>query len=347
MNEIQPGLGRALLSVVLCSIVLSSAPAVAEDEEELEVGRWYRSLEAGLLLTQSSFSDNWAGGDRGQFSWAVLGRGELKSQMTDQWNWQNNLKLAYGKTSQQDEDGNYSKPSKSTDRVDLESILRGTLGYVLDPFASVRIESQFEDASDPQNRESLLFNPVFIKESLGVAHDFLPQENRQLLVRFGGAFRQALRTQYQFDDPMDETTVTEIGTDGGVELVIDYNDVYSEEKYSWTSKLTLYQALFYSEKSSFEDLDFTLGDNAIVDPDVADFTTTLDIDWENVFTAQINEYLNLNLYVRFVYDKYDTSVEPLLDETGELTNAATVASAIRKAGQFKQTLALGLTYRFF
>jgi hypothetical protein len=83
-----------------------------------------------------------------------------------------------------------------------------------------------------------------------------------------------------------------------------------------------------------------------VDPDVADFTTTMDIDWENVFTSQITSVLSVNLYVRWVYDKYDTSVKPLVD-AGSLTNPAAVAGAIRKQGQFKQTLALGLTYRFF
>ena len=333
-----PGAIPTLLLVLLL-LVPTGALAQDDDEEELEVGRWYRSLEAGLLLTQSSFSDNWAGGDTGQLAWAVLSSGRLRSQMTESWQLDNKLTLAYGKASQEDENGDWSRPRKVTDRIDFESILRGTLGYYLDPFASVRIESQFEDASDPLNRGSLIFNPVVVKESFGVAHDYLPGEDRQL---------QTFRSQYQTDGENDDTTVTEVGADGGVEFVVDYKDQYFDDKYSWTSKLTLYQPLFYSSKSTFEDLDFALAANSIVDPDVADYTTTVDVDWENVFTAQISQYLDVNLYVRFVYDKYDTSVEPLLNDAGdELTNAESVAEAIRKAGQFKQTLALGLTYRFF
>jgi hypothetical protein len=50
--------------------------------------------------------------------------------------------------------------------------------------------------------------------------------------------------------------------------------------------------------------------------------------------------------VRWVYDKYDNSVKPALDASGNLTDPTGVEAAIRKAGQFKQTLALGLTYRF-
>lgn len=350
MNRVlsAPGGIPTLLLLILLLVPTGALAQDDDEEEELEVGRWYRTLEAGLLLTQSSFSDNWAGGDSGQLAWAVLAGGSLKNQMTASWLLHNTLTLAYGKASQEDENGNWSRPRKITDRIDFESILRGTLGYYLDPYAAVRVESQFEDASDPLNRGSRVFNPVVVKESFGVAHDYLPQEDRQLLVRFGGALRQTFRSQYETDDPADDTTVTEVGTDGGVEFVVDYNDQYFDDKYAWTSKLTVYQPLFYSSKSTFEDLDYTLAGNAPVDPDVADYTTTVDVDWENVFTAQVSQYIDVNLYVRFVYDKYDTSVEPLLNDAGdELTNAVGVSEAIRKAGQFKQTLALGLTYRFF
>ena len=350
MKMIQTAPGRVFALTVGCLILLSSSPVLAQDddEEELEVGVWYKSMQAGLLLTQSAFSDNWAGGDSGQLAWAILADASLKSQMTETWLLQNKLTLAYGKASQEDENGDWSRPRKITDRIDFESILRGTLGYYLDPYAALRVESQFEDASDPLNRGSLNFNPIFVKESAGVAHDYLPGEETQLLVRFGGALRQAFRAQYATDDPNDDTTATEVGVDGGLEFQVDYKDQYFDDKYSWNSKLTLYQPLFYSEKSTFEDLDYTLGANTALDPDLADFTTTLDVDWENVFTAQINEYLDVNLYVRLVYDKYDTSVEPLLNDAGdEVVNAASIDEAIRKKVQFKQTLALGLTYRFF
>jgi hypothetical protein len=52
------------------------------------------------------------------------------------------------------------------------------------------------------------------------------------------------------------------------------------------------------------------------------------------------------LYTRWVYDKYDNSVKPLLDADVNLANPADVKGAIRKSGQFKQTLAIGIIYRF-
>ena len=53
----------------------------------------------------------------------------------------------------------------------------------------------------------------------------------------------------------------------------------------------------------------------------------------------------MNLYVQWIYDKFDaaTNVDaalPLADV------AAEVNGGIRKSGQFKQTLALAISYRF-
>ena len=363
MNWIQPGPGaipaggRAFLALGLVCAIAFSAPAFAQgsDEEEdeaaeLEVGRWYPSLEAGLLLNQSSFSSNWAGGDRGQFAWTALVNGDLRRRMSETIFWRNYLRLAYGKASKEDEDGNYDKPQKSTDRIDFESLLRGTFGYVVDPYFSLRVESQFEDVSDPFGRSSINFNPIFIKESAGVSHDFLSEESRQLLVRAGFAVRQALRRQYVSEDPTETELEMQSGTDGGLEFVVDYTDVYFEEDLSWTTKLTLYQPVFYSSKDELENVDWAntvTPDGMTFASDTADFTTALDVDWENYLTAQITKYVSATFYLRIVYDKYDTSVEPLFDEDGTLINPGAVHAAIRKAGQFKQTLALGLTYRFF
>lgn len=55
----------------------------------------------------------------------------------------------------------------------------------------------------------------------------------------------------------------------------------------------------------------------------------------------------MNLYLRWAYDKYDNSVKPDVGPDGTLLNAAAVGAAVRKGGQFKQTLALGFNYRLF
>ncbi len=83
---------------------------------------------------------------------------------------------------------------------------------------------------------------------------------------------------------------------------------------------------------------------------MAKFSTTGDLDWENIFTTQITKLVSVGLYTRWVYDKYDNTVKPIVEKGAagfELKNPGDVRSAIRKAGQFKQTLAVGITYRFF
>jgi hypothetical protein len=47
-----------------------------------------------------------------------------------------------------------------------------------------------------------------------------------------------------------------------------------------------------------------------------------------------------------MYDKYDNTVPPVLDDDGALDNADDVRAAVRKGGQFKETISIGITYRF-
>ena len=54
----------------------------------------------------------------------------------------------------------------------------------------------------------------------------------------------------------------------------------------------------------------------------------------------------MNLYTRWVYDKFDNTVASSFNDDGTLANESDLLQAIRKGGQFKQTMAIGVTYRF-
>lgn len=349
MTKIVTNPVRASLLLAV-ALVLAAAPfsgAFAE-EKELEIGKWYPMAETGLTLTQSSYSDNWAGGDKGSIVWTAILNSSLENQLNEKVNWFNTLKLAFGQTHQQKVASNgervWDNPEKSTDLVEFETIFRFTLGWHVDPYASGRVESQLYDVSDPQGR-GLKLNPVKLKEAVGFARHFINEEDRSLMARVGAAFRQTSRRVFTSAAP---ATGTESVTtnDGGVEFVADYNTKVLEDRVTWTSKLIVMQPFFYSEKSKFEGLTEAQLTTAGLDNKIADFTTTVDVDWENIFTTQITKIISVNLYVRWIYDKYDNSVPPKLDENGDITNAADVKAAVRKAGQFKQTMAIGLTYRF-
>lgn len=335
---------RAVGSVAF-ALVVATAASAQDGDKKLEVGRWYNSVEAGLTLTQSAYSDNWAGGDEGSMVWTAIMNAEAKSQMNEKVHWRHTLKLAYGQTHEQETDDDsgerrWESPEKSTDLVDYETVARFTLGGYVDPFVAGEFESQFLDASDAAGR-TIVLNPLEFKESAGVARAFIEQEDEELVSRLGFALRQNVRRI--FVDTMGDDTDTVTGMDGGIELVTDYKTRILEDRVSWTSKLGVYQPLFYSAKSDLEEIDFvTTG----IDPDVVDYSTELEIDWENIFTTQITSIVSVNLYTRFVYDAYDNSVEPGFNEDGTIEDAALIRGAIRKAGQFKQTLSIGITYRF-
>jgi hypothetical protein len=354
MNQTKP---HRLLPVALClgAALLLFAASFASAEEpkkeeakKLEPGRWYPSLESGITLTQSAYSDNWRGGDKGSVVWTFITNGTLENQLNEKANWKNALKLAFGQTHQQvvRSDGArvWDSPEKSTDLVDYETILRFTLGWFVDPYVAGRFESQFQDVSDPAGR-TLMLNPLKFKESGGVARQFIKDENRELLSRAGFTFRQSSRKL--FLDPEEGTdTETKTTNDGGLEWVTDYKTKILEDQVSWTSKLTLYQPVFYSYSDIFDALPGDSLAAAGLPTDVGDYPMALDIDFENIFTTQITKYLSVNLYTRWVYDKYDNTVPPAEGSLGEIGNPADVRAAIRKAGQFKQTLSIGLTYRF-
>lgn len=332
------------LTLALGSFLATGARA---EDRVLEEGKWYPSMESGVTLTQSAYSDNWNGGDNGSIVWTLITNAGLESKLNSKLHWNNKLKLAFGQTAEQtlDEDGNrqWSRPEKSTDLIDLESVMRFTLGGFVDPFASIRFESQFSDASDPFGR-TLAFNPLKIKESAGIAKQIIDEEERSLLTRLGFTFRQSSRTFFA-EAPPEDATVTESTNDGGVEWVTDYKSKILEDKVSWTSKLSFYQPVFFSGSEALESLTAEELAALDLDSDIADYGTTMDVDWENIFTTQITEIISVQLYVRYLYDKYDNTVRPVL-EGDMLSNPGAVGAAVRKAGQFKQTLAIGITYRF-
>jgi hypothetical protein len=341
-------MGLALVSGITSPA--SADEAKKEEKKELIVGKWYPSLETGLAFTQGSYSDNWNGGDKGSIVWALIANGTLENQMVPKANWRNTLKLAFGQTHQQkanDSGGRYWEvPQKSTDLIDFESLLRLTLGSYVDPFAAFAFQSQFQDVSDPFGRK-LAFNPMQFKESAGIARKFIDTEDKALLSRVGFAFRQNSRKTFvDVEEPLTTSTKTDATNDGGIEWVTDYKTKVLEKKVSWTSKLTVYQPVFYSGRSALKDLSASYLQANGIDPDVAALSTQISSDWENIWSSQITKIISVGLYMRWIYDAYDNSVKPLPTPEGGISNPEAVHFGVRKAGQFKETLSIGITYRF-
>ncbi len=267
---------------------------------------WKTSLILDLTATQTAYSDSWVGGEAGSFNWVGNLNGSAEKQATPTLNLKSTLKMSYGQTLTQDEDTKkWSKPTKSTDLIDWENVSRFTLGWVVDPYAAFRLESQFYDASvEPKKR---YLNPLRLTESAGVARKLYDLEKNQVISRLGLALRQTI-TQ-DIVDPSLFNTETNVATDGGIESVTDVNWNFNE-RLTYTGKLTLFKALFFSEKDEVKGTEFE------------DDWKAVDVNWENIVNASITKIVSVSFYTQFLYDKQ-----------------------VSKSGRFKQTLGLGLAFK--
>ena len=221
--------------IVLSSLVLGYSLSSADP--------WSKSFATDLTLTQNSYSNSWTGGEAGNITWVWNANGQFEKQFTPKFDFRNTSKFSFGQTHiQNQETKNWQKPQKSTDLIDIENLGLFTLDAYVDPFVGLRFESEFLDASVPSINRYL--SPLKITESAGIARKFYAKGKDELLSRLGFAFRQ-IRTEV-VTDTLQGNTKTTTTNDGGIESVTDLQYTLSQTL-RFTSKVTLYKALFYSK----------------------------------------------------------------------------------------------------
>jgi hypothetical protein len=293
---------RNVIALMVTVIMLTAILPVQADP-------WKKTLSTDFTLTQNAYSDSWKGGEAGSISWVWNANGEFEKQLSPKFNFRNTSKLAFGQTHIQNKDTkHWAKPQKSTDLIDIENLGRFTMGWVVDPYAALRIETQFMDASDTLANKNLYFSPITLTESAGASRQFYNAEDLQLLTRLGFAIRQIIAKSV-INAAGD--TKSQTNNDGGFESVTDLS-VTLGENLRYTSKLSLYKAIYYSKSDELKGL-----------PN-EDYWKQVDVNWENQVSASVVKYVTVSLYMQLLYDK-----------------------EIDLRGRFKQTLALGLTYQLF
>ncbi|MCK5832406.1 DUF3078 domain-containing protein [bacterium] len=271
---------------------------------------WELALDANAMFALNNYSENWAGGDVGGINWTANINGLAEKQLTQLVNTKNTLKLSFGQTHVQSATtGEWQAPTKATDLIDFETVFRFTLGTLVDPYASGRLESQFYDSRVVTNKR--YFNPMRLSESAGIARLLMKAEKREWTARLGMGIRQSIDRDVLITvvDPFHNETQTT--NDGGVEFVTELRTPLAQERIAYNTRFLIFTALFNSESEDLEGL-----------PN-GDYWKAPDINWEHAFTANITEYLMVNLYFQLLYDK-----------------------EIDLKGRHKETLSLGLTYKF-
>jgi len=243
---------------------------------------WKYEADVSFNMNQNYYSNNWAGEEMASISWAANANLLAEKQLSTKLHNKNTLKLAFGQTHSQyidpENDKKWDSPDKTTDLIDLESILRFTLGSFVDPFISGRIESQFLDKRVPDDTKML--NPNTITESFGVSRIFFKTETSELSSRLGAALKQYL------DARVDETP-----NDGGIEFITEYKTPLGADNITFNSKLNVYNALYYSESEDLEGTDYE------------DDWKAPRVNWENIISANITKLISLNLYLQAIYDE--------------------------------------------
>ncbi len=311
-------------------------------------GPWKLTSVATLNLSQSSFSDNWSGGDKGSIVWVLGLDTKAERQITRRLNSATQLVLAYGQTLQQRPESPeserlvWSSPEKTTDLIQLESAARFTLGGWVDPYLALRLDSQFRDESNPAG--AIDFNPVKLTETAGIARVFQKTPERELISRLGFGFRETFARAIV--DPVTLRKESFSSNDGGFEWQTQATQPMLQKKVLYVGKLRVFQPVFYSKASDLKTFDTQARELDPTRESVKDFWRMADVDFQNRFTTQITSLLAVNLIVQLVYDKYDqaTNVDPKLPLADRI---ALVDRGVRKAGQLRQTLALAFTYTLF
>lgn len=293
---------------IVLFLALLATGAAAQTDDTTSTG-WKKPLIIDITTTQTSYSNSWVGGEAGSVNWVGNLNGSAEKQLKEWFNFRSVLKLSFGQTMTQNTDTldmtkHWSKPKKSTDLIDWENVGRFTLHKYVDPFAAFRLESQFLDASvDAKKR---FFTPIKLTESAGIARQFYAKEKDEVISRLGLALRQIMKNVI-IDDQLntEDSTLTDVGIESVTDVTLTLN-----ERLRYNGKLTLYKALYFSNKDEVKGTEFE------------DDWKAIDVNWENIISASLSKILTVNLYAQLLYDK-----------------------EVSRKSRIKETLAIGFVFK--
>ncbi|HAF07332.1 MAG: hypothetical protein XD76_0193 [candidate division TA06 bacterium 32_111] len=269
---------------------------------------WEKSISTSLLINLNNYSDNWAGEEASNFNWTFVGNGNFQKQVNQLLNSTNRVKLSFGQTtSKLKNDTIWSDFTKSNDVIELESVEKITLNWLVDPFASIRIESKFLDNSD--TLKTCYVNPIKFIESFGIARMVFKKEKMEISSRLGISFNQNLNRN-AIVDTLNLSRGTDLSNDGGIEFITDAL-LHLNDNVMYTGRLSLYKAVFYSKSKE-----------SIGTPQENDWKM-VDLGFDNILSIKIGKYFTVNINIQALFDK---EIDPKL--------------------RLKENFAIGLTFNY-
>jgi hypothetical protein len=279
---------RVVVPLVLCAALVF--PLVAGSAEEEQEPGWNNEMIFNFNLTQAGF-DNWAGGGENTLGWQAGLNGKF-THLGDRHEWVNTAKLAYGMQKVGDEEAR-----KSVDEIKIETVYTYKSGFYVDPYVAATAQTQFSNGflyEDSRKAAiSGFLDPGYFTQSAGIGRSY----GAVLRSRLGFAAKETVTDKYPVpyaDDPETEDEIEDTKVELGMESVTDLSLTLGENLV-FTSKLELFSNLEASNQ--------------------------IDVAWDNLLAAKVQEYVSVSLNVKMVYDR-DVSTKR----------------------QLRQSLAIGLTY---
>lgn len=275
-------------------LLLFSINLFAQDiPDSMLVNGWNPTGIVGLNLSQVAFT-NWSQGGSNSLAFSTFAKlGATYFNLP--YKWKNKLSLAYGRS--KIEDSGY----RTTDNdIYFESVLSRQIGWSVDPYLAVTFRSAITKGYNygvvPSVQITDFFDPGYLTEALGFTYN----HNKIITTRLGLAFQQTFANKFAAlysDDSETLDKIEKFKFDTGVESV-------TEVKYEFLPNMSYYS--FLRLFSRFNSLD------------------VWDVRWENLITAKINDYFNVNFNMVLLHEISQT-----------------------RRTQFKEALLIGFSYTLF
>ncbi len=256
--------------LIFLSLLFLSLNSFAQDvPDSLLREGWNMSGVIGVNLSQTSFS-NWTAGGTNSIAYAAYTNlGGLYYSFP--WKWKSRLNVIYGRTRLQD------VGYRTTDNdIYFESVGSRKIGWPVDPYFALTFRSALTKGYDySKNSEQQIvnfFDPGYLTEAIGFMYD----HNKIITSRLGIAIQQTFAKNFtRYTDDPATSEIEDFKFETGLESV-------TEVKYEFLPKMTYYS--FLRLFTRFKNLD------------------VWDVRWDNIISAKVNDYINVNFNVTLVHE---------------------------------------------
>ncbi|MBI9073531.1 MAG: DUF3078 domain-containing protein [Melioribacteraceae bacterium] len=255
---------------ILLILLLTSGLILSQQKDSTE-SAWRPEFVSKAYISQIAFKD-WAKGGSDSFTWTLIEEFALNKK-TEKWDFENELKLAFGRT----KSGNEAFRTNNNELY-LESVFSLNVGWDVDPYISNTLKTQLTEGYnykvEPAEKIAGFFDPGFITQGLGFTYDRV----KDFKVRCGLALQEVITDKYRsYSDDKDTEDVKEaFKFETGLETVTS-GKVNLAENIDLKSQLSLF--------TRFEQIE------------------VWDVRWDSSIIAKVNSFLNINLNVLLIYEK--------------------------------------------